>query len=414
MPRTFRLRPRPEDAGRVEDLLRAEGFDLQPDPCFPLARRAVHEPSPLGSSLAARFGLIYIQDRSSMLPAVCLDPHPGARVLDACASPGGKTGMAASLAGDAGFVLALEPNPSRLGTLRRNLERTGRLNTATLGARGESAVVPWERFALALLDPPCSGWGTEDKHPRVRELWKGGKIEPLIRLQRKLLRRAADRLPSGARFVYSTCTTNPGENEDQVAALLAETDVRLIPLDPPAGFELADPSRSEAEGALCVRGREGEQGFFAALLEKPGDRVPDREDPAELDLPGEPLGPEALDAGAMDPGGLPPGRLYDFNGSVHFIHEGARHLAGIRGWRGPLVGKRRGESFTPAPLFRRLLPREPGPGSLDVDEPAALRSVLSGASLDVGPGSGPVGLYFRGLPLGWLTRKGRRALWSGG
>lgn len=414
MGRTFRICCRPGDEGLVENLMRAEGFAPEPDPYFSLARAVRDEPIPLGRSLAARFGLLYVQDRSSMLPPACLDPEPGARVLDVCASPGGKTGLAAGMVGAGGFVLGLEPNPSRLSTLRRNLERNGLMNTATMGLRGESDATPWERFPRALLDPPCSGWGTEEKNPKVRELWRGKKIEPLIRLQRALLDRAAERLPAGARFVYSTCTTNPAENEEQTSRILGRSDLRLIPLPHPSGFELNEPCLPEAQGALCVRSGEGGQGFYVALFEKPGAADFSAPDIEELDLPGGPLDAEALNPETMRMEGLPPGRLYDFGGQVHFVAAGAGALYGLRGWRGPLAGKLRGEAFSPSPHCRALLPAEPGPGSLEADSPETLRALLSGASLPAPPGQGPAPLYFQGLGLGWLTRKGKRVVWSGG
>lgn len=74
--RAFRLVCTPSEEQTVEDLLRAQGYEFEPDPFIPSARRLLAEPRPLGSSLAAFFGLIYIQDRSSMLPPAALCPPP--------------------------------------------------------------------------------------------------------------------------------------------------------------------------------------------------------------------------------------------------------------------------------------------------------------------------------------------------
>ena len=91
--RSFRLVCSSDQIKDVEALLQAEGFRFEPEPFFSLARTLTAEPMPLGRSIAARFGYIYIQDKSSMLPPLALAPKPGERVLDLCASPGSKTGI---------------------------------------------------------------------------------------------------------------------------------------------------------------------------------------------------------------------------------------------------------------------------------------------------------------------------------
>ncbi|MDD4952864.1 MAG: RsmB/NOP family class I SAM-dependent RNA methyltransferase, partial [Desulfovibrionaceae bacterium] len=270
--RSFRI-ARPGREAAVLGLLSAQGFESEAEPFLPLARRLVREPFALGSSLAARFGLIYIQDRSSMLPPLALDPGPGAAVLDMCAAPGGKTGLLACLVGPRGFVLGLEPSMDRLETLRRNLRRTGAANAATARARAERLDYGLGSWEFALLDPPCSGWGTADKNPRVLDLWTGDKIAPLADLQRVLLRRAADLLSPGGRLVYSTCTTNKAENEDQVIWAASELGLDLERLAAPPGFETSEPLG--LDGVLRVGrgpGVGGEagagQGFFVARLKK--------------------------------------------------------------------------------------------------------------------------------------------------
>ena len=155
----------PDETERVAALLHAEGFNFAPEGISPFAFRLLAEPRPLGSSLAAFFGLIYIQDRSSMLPPLALKPPSGATVLDMCASPGSKTGLLAQLVGSAGLVLGNEPNPVRLGTLRRNLEIANLPQTVTSKSAGEELKLAPGRWPSILLDPPCSGWGTAERHP---------------------------------------------------------------------------------------------------------------------------------------------------------------------------------------------------------------------------------------------------------
>ena len=197
--RSFRITvPEPAQSG-VAALLEEEGFRFEPEPFSACCRRLTAEPRPLGSSLAAFFGLIYIQDRSSM--------------LHMCASPGSKTGFLAQLVGPGGFVLANEVSHSRLFTLRQNLRVCNFLQAGTCSYEGQNIPLAPGSLRYIQLDPPCSGWGTAVKNPKVMALWHDDKVKPLIGLQRLLLRRAAELLAPGGVVVYSTCTTNSGENE---------------------------------------------------------------------------------------------------------------------------------------------------------------------------------------------------------
>jgi 16S rRNA (cytosine1407-C5)-methyltransferase len=445
----------------VEDLLRSQGFEFESDPAWGLARVLTAEPFALGESLASVFGLLYIQDRSSMLPPLALDPPAGARVLDMCASPGSKTGLLAQLTGPGGFVLGVEASPKRLGTLRRNLERLSLPWAATAGASSQGLPFPDASFDHILLDPPCSGWGTADRKPEVLTLWTPDKVAPLVRLQRELLTEAARLLAPGGRLVYSTCTTNRDENEGQVRYTLDELGLDLRPLAEPPGYFLGQPQLPGMDGVLRIEGpSEAGQGFFLAGFGKPGaptgpsvasadpgacegavasrraetvggkaDGTPGREarsrrkGRAASGKP-DPDGPSwglRLDPGALRAPGrvrfdrLPDGELFDFNGRVFFLPRAALAIIppGLP-WQGHCLGKHAAGVFRPAPGARVLLPDEPGPGDLDVQDPAELTRLLSGGSATLAPGDGPAGLYFRGLPLGWLARKGTRGVWAAG
>ena len=155
--RSFRLVCAQNQTDDVEALLHAEGFRFEPHPCFALARTLTAEPMPLGRSVAARFGYIYIQDKSSMLPPLALAPKPGDKVLDFCASPGSKTGILSQLVGPTGLVLANEPSPDRLATLRVNMRHLGCFNVGTCKYEGQSLPLENDSWPLILLDAPCSG-----------------------------------------------------------------------------------------------------------------------------------------------------------------------------------------------------------------------------------------------------------------
>lgn len=452
--RTFRITTPQEQRPLVEALLHAQGFAFTPEPFYAAARRLQREPFPLGSSLAAAFGLIYIQDRSSMLPPAMLGVARGDVCLDMCASPGGKTGILADLAGPEGFVLAAEASRERLATLRQNLRRTGALNAATIGAESQHLELAPESFDAILLDPPCSGWGTVDKNPKVLELWTPEKAETLVRLQREFLARAAQLLKPGGRLMFSTCTTNVRENEEQAAWALASLPLELDPLPEPPGFAPVPLALPGLDGVLRVgvqpgdqHGRkaasdgDGGQGFFLARFLRPRQNGSERAPAGEPfpPLAGRALGPRDLaqaSAAGADFSQLPPGETREFGGKAYFLHQAALDLcaraglgAGAQRWQGFLLGQVQAGRFAPAARTRCLMPPVgalPASCTLDVDEPERILDLLAGRSLEhsavaaaaAGKGratkasAGLVGLYFRGLALGWLTRKGRRLLWS--
>ncbi len=420
--RTFRFTCAERDVPVVEELLRSQGFTFEVEPFYPLARRVADEPLPLGESLAARFGLIYIQDRSSMLPPLALAPRPGASVLDMCSAPGSKTGLLSRLVGREGFVFASEPSADRLGTLRANLRRTCSANAATAKAMAQDLPFPGGSWDHIQLDPPCSGWGTVDKNPKVMELWSESKTAPLVSLQKTLLEKAAALLTPGGVVLYSTCTTNVEENERQVAWALEALDLELEPLAEPAGFVFGEPMLPGMDGVLRVAEDSEGQGFFLARFRKRGgDCAPAGASAQKKALPGVRLHLADMEGGrGLEMGKLPPGEVYGFNGKAFFLHERALDMMpGALRWQGFPLGKAAGRGdrlkFTPAPLARVLLPDDParaGVDVFDVDDTAVLEQLFTGRSVRFAKGKGPVGLYYRGLAVGWLSRKGERLLWS--
>jgi 16S rRNA (cytosine1407-C5)-methyltransferase len=406
--RSFRLVCEAGERELVEALLAATGHVAEIEPFSPWCRRIVAEPVALGLSMAARFGYIHIQDRSSMLPPLLLAPPPGARVLDMCAAPGGKTGFLAQLVGRTGFVIGNEPSPDRLATLRQTLSRENLANTATCASADLSPLLPAGSFTHILLDPPCSGWGTLDKNPQAAKIWAGDKVAPLVALQRKLLETAAELLAPGGRVLYSTCTTNVAENEDQTRFALDHLPLRAVPLEAPAGFVFEAARRGDVAGVLRVdSAASAAQGFYLALFEKTGGEAFDADAGG---LPGEPVPDRALLAAGCDLSGLPPGAVRAFGEKVFFLHAGAAGLpAGFR-YQGFGLGTYRSGVFRPQARARLLLGRG-GPG-LNEDALSRIEALLAGQSLPAGDLPARSGLFWRGLPLGFLTRKGARALWS--
>lgn len=421
--RSFRLVCEDRFIPLVEALLRAQGYAFEPEPFSPLCRRLCCEPRPLGASLAAFFGYIYIQDRSSMLPPLALAPRPGEAVLDICASPGSKSGFLAQLTGPDGFVLANEPTPARLSTLRANLHQCNLLQAATCSCNGENLPLFPASWSAIQLDPPCSGWGTAEKHPRVLKLWQGDKLNSLTGLQQRLLRHAASLLAPGGRLVYSTCTTNEAENEDQVR--FAEEELGLVreTLSPFPGFVWEE--RPGGAGTLRVDGAKSRaQGFYLALLRKKAEHEPadaatqiasalhkGRKSREGRDT-GHPLTPECLAGPCCDPALLPPGHAALYGEHVRFIPEQAKEMLPPDFiWQGALLGRLTGGRLSPAPRLRRLLPEPARPdAALVLDDMGDLTALLAGQSRQTGLAGREAALWWRDLPLGRVALKQGRAI----
>ncbi|PIE69167.1 MAG: RNA methyltransferase [Deltaproteobacteria bacterium] len=411
--RAFRLNCPSHKVPRVEALLQAEGFTFDTLPFYPLGRCLTDGPTALGNALAHLFGYIYIQDRSSMLPPLLLDPPKGAVVLDICASPGSKTSLLARLVGPKGLVVANEPNPSRLATLRSTLRTQNLVGVVTTCYPGQDLPLDEGNWPFILLDAPCSGWGTVNKNPQVMKLWTQDKLVPLVRLQKKLLAKAVRLLAPGGVLVYSTCTTNPQENEEQIRWAVDTLGLELNHLDPLNGFTAHRHGSPELAHCLLVDGDTSRaQDFFVARLTKPGNpgqSIVSQDsakgsNPLSLDLltQEQPLREQTLQEGGC----------YLFNNRVFFLHHKALQLLppSMR-WQGMPLGTLRKNRFRIDPVLYCLMPEYEVGGGLNVTDVSVLHNLLSGQSL---PTSGTSrGLYWQGLPLGWLTRKGKRCLWSG-
>ncbi|WP_238389705.1 16S rRNA (cytosine(967)-C(5))-methyltransferase RsmB [Pseudoxanthomonas koreensis] len=216
-------------------------------------------------------GLVAVQDGSAQQAADALGAEPGARVLDACAAPGGKA--AHLLERDPALeLLALDVDPRRVARIEDNLRRAG-VSGEEAGERVQvrvaDATLPalwWDGFSFdaILLDAPCSATGVVRRQPDILLHRRPEDIDQLVQLQARLLDATWPLLRAGGNLLYATCSVLPEENARQVEAFLARTaDARAVALD--AGFgHAAGPGRQR------LPGEDGMDGFFYALLTKAG------------------------------------------------------------------------------------------------------------------------------------------------
>lgn len=168
-------------------------------------------------------GLFYIQDESSMLPAMALSPPKGARVLDVCAAPGGKTLHLAEMVGELGTVYAHDIYDHKICRTNKNAKRLGinNVEASLLSALELGANYEPESFDYILVDAPCSGLGILRRHPEAKLTKKPEDLDAIIQIQKDILLSASKFLKPGGRLVYSTCTVNKKENQRQIEAFLA-------------------------------------------------------------------------------------------------------------------------------------------------------------------------------------------------
>jgi 16S rRNA (cytosine967-C5)-methyltransferase len=212
-------------------------------------------------------GAWWVQDAAAALPARVLRVRPGERIADLCAAPGGKT---AQLAQAGGRVLAVDRSAKRLRRVGENMARLG-LTVETLAA--DAATLEAEPFEAILLDAPCSATGTLRRHPDVAWSKRETDLEGLTRLQARLLDRAATLLSPGGRLVYCTCSLEPEEGEDRIAAFLAANPDfardAIVPAEVglPDAIDVNGDLRTLPSMRLGVEPeREGLDGFYAARL----------------------------------------------------------------------------------------------------------------------------------------------------
>ncbi len=194
-------------------------------------------PGELGNAIEHVLGYYYIQEISSMLSAIALNPRPGDFVLDLASAPGSKTTQMAAMMENEGTIIANDLALGRIKILAANMERCGVSNTIITRNDGVSLCARLARsgfkFDKILLDAPCSGEGTLRSSAKAFTQWNIKAVESFSRLQKKLLAMSIKCLKVGGNLVYSTCTHSPEENESVVDFALRKFPVRVETLKMP-------------------------------------------------------------------------------------------------------------------------------------------------------------------------------------
>lgn len=186
-------------------------------------------------------GLFTIQDPATSWAVQLLNPLPGETILDACAAPGGKTALIAQHTQDKGQITAIDLHEDRLKILRQNIERLQISSVTTVKCNAGNAEeiktgFPETLFDRILLDVPCTNTGVLRRRPDARWRFTSKRLKKMTDIQLALLNNISAFLKPGGTLVYSTCSIEPEENENQIGIWLAnnphftkENEKRIFP-----------------------------------------------------------------------------------------------------------------------------------------------------------------------------------------
>jgi 16S rRNA (cytosine967-C5)-methyltransferase len=256
----------------LERALRDAGYEFRPARVSPvgLVLKKGESISPVVGLPEFRAGWFYIEDEAAQLVPLLLDPRPGERILDACAAPGGKTTHLAAQMENRGEIIAVDKSAIRLQLLEDNGRRLGVEIIRTVVAdaahdlRGSGA----QLFDRILVDAPCSSLGVLRRHPEAKWYRQPLALSHYQASQLKILKMAAKRLRPRGVLVYSTCSTEPEENEDVIEEFCrTEADFRRESVGSFLPAHARDLVTAQGYFSTALNS-DSMDGFFAARLRR--------------------------------------------------------------------------------------------------------------------------------------------------
>lgn len=258
-PMTLRVNRTKTDRDRYIKSLESQGIHAESGSSPDSVR--LSEPMAVQSLDGFAEGLVSVQDESSQWASIILDPQPNERILDACAAPGGKTCHLLEIA-DA-QITALDVSEQRLSRIKENLVRLG-LRADLIAADASHTGSWWDQkpFDAILLDLPCSATGVIRRNPDVRLMRSEASLKSLLGMQSMILDATWETLKINGRFLVTTCSILPQENEHQIRKFLdRHSDAALVQIEDVPGIHTP-------YGIQNFPLHTGGDGFFYSLLVK--------------------------------------------------------------------------------------------------------------------------------------------------
>lgn len=214
-------------------------------------------------------GAYYVQEASSMLIATAfkqLFPQPEKlNVLDLCAAPGGKSTLLLSLLPNDSLLVANEVIASRNSLLRENITRWGKANIVVTQNDPRDFQKVHQFFDCILIDAPCSGEGLFRKEPEAVNEWNEANLQLCEARQQRIVEEVLPALKPNGYIIYSTCTYNPKENEQQVASFVKKYQLKTVTIQFKESWGVVE---DEAFGLHCLPHKVKGEGFFMAVMQK--------------------------------------------------------------------------------------------------------------------------------------------------
>ena len=262
---TVRVNASKADYDEVYEKLEELGYDVEEGYACPEAI-IIKGGSSIENNELFKEGLITVQDESAMLVSPILDLKEGDIALDLCAAPGGKTTHIAELLEGTGKVHAFDLHENKLSLINENLERLG-LNNVEVDVMDATKLDPkYVAYAdKVLIDVPCSGLGIIRKKPEIKWNKSRKSLKDLVPTQREIMENAWAYLKNGGTMIYSTCTLNTEENQDNIEWFLnkhKDAKVEKIFLGNMDNFIYNN------DGSLTILPNEYMDGFYISKISK--------------------------------------------------------------------------------------------------------------------------------------------------
>ena len=223
-------------------------------------------------------GAYYVQDASSMIYETVVEKliidfpslknNPEIKALDLCAAPGGKTTAMINALPDGSHVTANDVTAGRIAALKENLSRWGYPNVTVTNKDTAYYATKGEQFDIVAVDAPCSGEGMMRKDEDARSQWSAELVEKCATLQKEILKNAIKSLKPGGFLIYSTCTFNRKENEEN-AEFIAGSDLNPIDLKFPEEWGIQKGIETSLPAYRFMPHKTRGEGLFLTVFQKP-------------------------------------------------------------------------------------------------------------------------------------------------
>ena len=350
-------------------------------------------------------GLYYIQEPSAMYPVGISDIKEGMKILDLCASPGGKTVQIAAKLKNTGILVCNDNNPKRISALIKNIELYGIRNTVVFNVEPEELTQEFESyFDKIFVDAPCSGEGMFRKDESLIKSYPNKSIEEYTSVQSEILNSAHKMLSENGQIIYSTCTFNNQENEGVINKFLDKHKNYLVyPIKKHKGIEKGFngldgasrlwPYKIKGEGHFtCIIHRTESINKHYKVIRETGS-IPESF---------KKFSSENLNC-------MLEGEYFYKGNSLHFSpyrYEGKNKVRYIK--RGIYLGDSLKNRFIPShPLILSLMPSEIKRSIYFHSDGIEMNKYLKGETLIIDSEKGFTGVLCDGYTIGWAKQTGR-------